>query len=59
MPKSPATPVTAGQLCLADDLRCCSEGDVLPYDESAGWVIFNPCDEDCTGRSIDYVRAFS
>ena len=33
---------------VADDLIYRYEGDVVPYDESAGWEIFNPCDSPCT-----------
>jgi len=38
----------AGQICLADDVIYTYEGDVLPYDESAGWEVFNPCEPPCT-----------
>ena len=37
----------------ADELLYRWEGDVLPDDPSAGWVIFNPCDEDCTPSIAD------
>ena len=31
----------------ADDLVYTYDGDVLPYDESAGWEIWNPCEGSC------------
>jgi len=34
--------------CLADETLYRYEGDVLPYDESAGWEIFNPCEDPCS-----------
>jgi hypothetical protein len=33
--------------CLADDLLYSYEGDVVPYDDSAGWEIFDPCEGRC------------
>ncbi len=33
---------------FADDLLYRYEGDVLPYDESAGWIIANPCESPCS-----------
>ncbi len=38
----------AGQRARADEVLYAYEGDVLPYDESAGWVVFNPCEEPCS-----------
>ena len=32
----------------ADDTLYRYEGDVLPYDPSAGWEVFNPCEPPCT-----------
>jgi len=31
----------------ADETLHRYEGDVLPYDESAGWLIFDPCESPC------------
>lgn len=39
-----STPVIA----RADDLIYRYEGDVVPYDESAGWIIADPCDPPCS-----------
>ena len=36
---------------FADDLLYSYEGDVLPYDASAGWLVFNPCDYP-SGESV-------
>lgn len=39
---------------FADDLLYRYEGDVLPYDESAGWELFNPCgDKGQCSESIE------
>jgi len=32
----------------ADDTLYRYEGDVLPYDESAGWRVYDPCESPCT-----------
>jgi len=32
---------------LGDDVLYRYEGDVFPHDESAGWVIANPCEDQC------------
>ncbi len=32
----------------ADDVLYRYEGDVLPYDESAGWINGNPCEDPCS-----------
>jgi hypothetical protein len=32
----------------ADEVLYRYEGDVVPYDKSAGWEIFNPCEPPCT-----------
>ncbi len=41
----------------ADELLYRYEGDVVPYDESAGWMIYDPCDPPCTEsvRDGDFV----
>jgi len=39
-------------LCLADDLLYRYEGDVLPYDPSGGWMVFDPCSPPC-GESLE------
>ena len=46
--------------CAADDVLYRYEGDVLPYDESAGWIVANPCDGACQESIIDghYVTEF-
>ena len=36
---------------LADEVLYTYEGDVLPYDESAGWLIADPCEYPC-GESV-------
>ena len=33
---------------LADDVLYRYEGQVLPYDKSAGWLIFDACEEECS-----------
>ncbi len=33
---------------VADDLLYRYEGNVVPYDESAGWILADPCDTPCT-----------
>ncbi len=38
---------SAAGLARADDLVYRYEGDVAPYDESAGWILSNPCDPPC------------
>jgi hypothetical protein len=38
---------------VADDLLYNYECDVVPYHESAGWVIYNPCDPPCEESSED------
>ena len=38
----------AGSWCLADETLYRYEGDVVPYDISAGWEIFNPCEDLCS-----------
>ncbi len=32
----------------ADELLYCYEGDVVPYDESAGWIVADACDDPCS-----------
>jgi hypothetical protein len=39
--------VGAYGFCWADDVLYRYEGDVPPYDASAGWLIFDPCDGPC------------
>ena len=39
---------TAWPGALADDTRYRYEGDVVPWDESAGWIIADPCDAPCS-----------
>jgi len=39
-------------VCLADDVLYRYEGEVLPYDPLAGWLVFNPCEPPCT-ESLD------
>ncbi len=46
--------------CAADDVLYRYEADVYPYDESAGWAIFNACDGGCV-ESLEaghYVTVF-
>ena len=43
----------AGQRARADDVLYAYEGDVLPYDESAGWVVFDPCEDPCSDWNED------
>ncbi|MCH9035512.1 MAG: hypothetical protein IID42_13595, partial [Planctomycetes bacterium] len=38
---------------LGDDVLYRYEGDVLPYDESAGWRITNPCEDPCSESVTD------
>jgi hypothetical protein len=38
---------------MADELLCRYEGDVLPYDESAGWQVFRACTSPCTESLVD------
>ena len=33
---------------LADETLYRYEGDILPYDASAGWEIFSPCEPPCS-----------
>ena len=33
---------------VADETLYRYEGDVLPYDESAGWLIADACEDECT-----------
>ncbi len=37
-----------GLSSLADEALYQYEGDVVPYDESAGWIIADPCDPPCS-----------
>ncbi len=49
--RSLAVSILLGLLCTpagADDVLYRYEGDVLPYDESAGWLIANPCEPPCS-----------
>ena len=39
---------TAWAAAFADDTLYRYQGDVLPYDESAGWLIFDPCELPCS-----------
>ncbi|MEK6799282.1 MAG: hypothetical protein AABZ12_09980 [Planctomycetota bacterium] len=49
--------VLIASLCIrssrADDLRYEYEGNVLPYDSAAGWVIANPCEDECSEALSD------
>ncbi len=48
--RSLAVSILLGLLCApagADDVLYRYEGDVLPYDESAGWAIYDPCEGFC------------
>ena len=38
----------AGSWCPADEVLYRYEGDVLPYDPAAGWIIANPCENQCS-----------
>lgn len=40
-------------LCIADEILHQYEGDVLPYEEDAGWEIFNACEGPCSEDVID------
>ncbi len=46
--------MAAGPL-RGDGLLYRYEGDVVPYDPSAGWVIFDPCEGVC-GESTQIPR---
>ena len=62
------------QLVFADELLHRYEADVLPYDPSTGWELFDPCDRSCSesldqgfflltyppsgGSSTNYTRVF-
>ena len=38
---------------LADEVLYTYEGDVLPYDASAGWLVFDPCEYPCNESLAD------
>jgi hypothetical protein len=37
----------AAMSARGDEVLYRYEGDVLPYDESAGWLIYNYCEDEC------------
>ena len=43
----------AEAVCQGDEVLYRYEGDVLPYDPSAGWEIFNPCEDLCSASVED------
>ena len=38
---------------LADEVLYSYDANVLPHDESAGWIIFDPCEDPCNETVID------
>ncbi len=47
--------IASANLSSADDVLYRYEGNVVPYDKSAGWEIFNPCEPPC-GESVEKGR---
>lgn len=45
--------VSAGHNVRSDELLYRYEGDVLPYDPAAGWLIVDPCDPPCSESLAD------
>lgn len=45
--------LAAGASAHADQILYQYDGDVLPYDASAGWIIFDPCEGPCTESMLN------